>query len=46
MAATDAVEALLPCLPAAHQAAFAGLHAAVMALDFERAQALCQALLD
>jgi PAS domain S-box-containing protein len=46
MAATDAVEAMLPHLPAAHQAAFAGLHAAVMALDFERAQVLCQALLD
>ncbi|MDP3520017.1 MAG: PAS-domain containing protein [Hydrogenophaga sp.] len=46
MAATDAVEALLPQLPAEHQTAFAALHAAVMGLDFERAQALCQALLD
>jgi hypothetical protein len=46
MAATDAVEALLPCLPAAHQAALADLHEAVMGLDFERAQALCQALMD
>ncbi len=46
MAATDAVEALAPQVPAPHQTAFAHLHAAVMALDFEQAQALCQALLD
>jgi PAS domain S-box-containing protein len=46
MAATDAIESLASQVPASHQAAFADLQSAVMALDFERAQALCQLLLD
>jgi hypothetical protein len=45
MAAIDAVEALGPLMPADAEAAYAELHAAVMALDFEGAQARCQALL-
>ena len=46
MAATDAVQALGPLLPASRQADVATLQDAVMGLDFERARALCQALLD
>ena len=46
MSATDAVEALATQVPAQHGAAFAELQTAVAALDFERAQALCQAWLD
>lgn len=46
MAATDAVEALGAMMPPAHLGAFGGLHSAVMALDFERAERLAQAVLE
>ena len=46
MGATDAVERLAAQMPVQHRAALAELQAAVAALDFERAQGLCQALLD
>ena len=39
-------QALGPLLPASRQADVATLQDAVMGLDFERARALCQALLD
>ena len=46
MGATDAVERLAAQMPVQHRAALAELQAAVAVLDFERAQGLCQALLD